>query len=418
VGPLRVCIDARIEGGLLGGVEQVVIGLAAGLSRLEDGSERYFFLTHRGADDWIRPYLRGPCRPLHVGHPPERVLRAYQRKQKLAGWFPFIQPPPLVPPPAGRLMASDGTIEFAGIDLVHFPCQMAFMTKIPSIYHPHDLQHLHLPEFFSEKDHFLRGLWYPSFCGQASLVVMMTSWGRADLIEKFRLPPEKVAVVNWGSVLFAYPDPSTDDLEAARANLRLPRSFLLYPAQTWPHKNHERLIEALAIVRDRHGVQIPVICPGRPTELQPELEERARELGVAEALRFPGFVTPLELRCLYQLATGLVFPSRFEGWGMPISEAFASGLPVASSSATGLPELVGDAGLIFDPLQPDEIADRVWRLWTDGDLRADLAERGRRRAELFSVERAAKLFRAHYRQIGRRRLSAEDRELLALQPLA
>ena len=131
-----------------------------------------------------------------------------------------------------------------------------------------------------------------------------------------------------------------------------------------------------------------------------------------------GFVTPLELRCLYEMATALVFPSRFEGWGMPVSEAFASDLPVASSSATGLDEVVGEAALTFDPERPDQIADAVWRLWTDPQLRATLVERGRRRSEGSRVDHAVRVFRAHYRRIAGRRLSDEDRALLTSPPPA
>ncbi len=195
-------------------------------------------------------------------------------------------------------------------------------------------------------------------------------------------------------------------------------SFLLYPAQTWPHKNHARLLEALASIRDNHGVAIPLVCPGKQTGDYRQLQELIRRLGLEPLTRFPGFVTPLELRGLYELATGLVFPSLFEGWGLPVCEAFDSGLPVASSTATGLPDVVGDAGLLFDPASTDEMADAVRRIWTDEELRRSLAERGRKRSELFSWDHTARLFRAHYRRIGGRSLAEEDRILLAAPPPA
>jgi len=118
------------------------------------------------------------------------------------------------------------------------------------------------------------------------------------------------------------------------------------------------------------------------------------------------------------MATALVFPSRFEGWGLPISEAFDAGVPVACSTATGLPDLVGDAALTFDPDDTEQIADEVLRLWSDPELRATLRERGKQRAAQFSFDHTAKLFRAHYRRIGQRPLSEEDRILLANPPLA
>ena len=408
---LRVCIDARMETGALGGVEQVVIGLADGLSRL-DGPEEYLFLTTPGKAEWLRPYLGGNCREMTVGNPPAWALRAYKLRDFLSRRLPFVRPGLTSPAVPKDLMASDGTVEWAGVDVIHFPCQMAFMTRVPSIYHPHDLQHLHLPELFPERDIELRELWYRSFCEQASMVVMMTSWGRSDLLAHYDLRAEKVEVIPWGSVMDAYPRPTGADVEAARRELELPERFLLYPAQTWRHKNHERLLEALALVREGHGEVPTLVCSGHLTEFHEMLERRVDELDLRGSVKFVGFVTPVQLRSLYELATALVFPSRFEGWGMPVSEAFASGVPVASSSATGLPEVVGDAGLIFDPDSPAEIADAVWRLLSEPELRRTLAERGAKRAAEFRLDQVAQVFRAHYRRIAGRRLSEADRALI------
>jgi glycosyltransferase involved in cell wall biosynthesis len=313
---------------------------------------------------------------------------------------------------------SDGTIEAAGVDVVHFPFQDAFTTEVPSLYQPHDLQHLHLPDLLSPWIRKRRERIYRTHCERAAAVVTMSSWGRRDFIERYGLPEERVWVVPGASVLPEYPAPSPSEREEIRGRLSLPGSFLFYPAQPWPHKNHELLLEALAVVRERTGTTIPLVCSGAPPGHFHQVRDRAIELGFEKTAIFPGFVSPTELRALYELATALVFPSRFEGWGLPVCEAFSAGLPVASSSATGLPDLVGDAGLIFDPESTDGIADAVQRLWTDEDLRRQLAERGRKRSELFSWDRTARLFRAHYRRIGGRTLAEEDRILLAAPPPA
>jgi glycosyltransferase involved in cell wall biosynthesis len=408
--PLRVCIDARLGAGRFGGVEQVVIGLASALSRLEDGDEEYLFLTHPEHDEWIREYVGGPCRllPSRRSYPNRRV-RAVTRA--LVERLPGVGVRFAVRP-------SDGTIERSGIDVVHFPFQDAFTTDVPSIYQPHDLQHLHLPELFSGWERDRRERIYRTHSERAALVVAMTSWGRQDFIESYGLPPEKVAVVPGGSVLGEYPAPTAADLDQLRRRLSLPESFLLYPAQTWPHKNHERLLEALARIRDENGITIPLICPGRQTKNYRRISELSERLGLADTTSFPGFVSSLELRGLYELGTALVFPSRFEGWGLPICEAFDAGLPVASSTATGLPDVVGDAGLLFDPDDVDEMAHQLHRLWTDEKLREDLRGRGEKRAAEFSFDHTARLFRAHYRRLGGRRLAEEDRILLAISPPA
>jgi glycosyltransferase involved in cell wall biosynthesis len=408
--PLRVCIDARLGEGQFGGVEQVVIGLAAALSRLEDGDEEYLFLTYPEQDDWISGYLGGPCRPLHT-------RRSYLNRRSRALGRGLIERLPR----AGVKFAvrpSDGTAERAGVDVMHFPIQDAFTTEIPSIYQPHDLQHLHLPELFSSWERARREVIYRTHCERARLVVAMTSWGRRDFVERYALPPDRVTVVPGGSVLREYPAPTPEDLDRLRARLELPESFLLYPAQTWPHKNHERLLEALARIREESGLTIPLVCPGKQTRHYRRIRELVEGLGLTDATSFPGFVSSLELRGLYELAAALVFPSRFEGWGLPVCEAFDAGLPVASSTATGLPDVVGDAGLLFDPDDLAEMAGQLQRLWTDAELRESLRERGRQRAAEFSIDHTARLFRAHYRQVGDRALTEEDRILLASPPPA
>jgi Glycosyltransferase len=410
IGRLRVCIDARLGEGRFGGVEQVVIGIAAGLSKLEDGDEEFLFLSYPEHDEWLRPYLGGACRIVH----PRRGYLSRRMRAVSRGLMERL-------PGVGLSFAvrpSDGTVERAGADVVHFPFQDAFTTDIPSIYQPHDLQHLHLPDLFSPWVRARRERVYRTHSNRAAMVVAMTSWGKRDFIANYDLPPEKVTVVPGGSVLREYPPPTDRDIGELRSRLSLPESFLLYPAQTWPHKNHMRLLEALASIRDEHGVSIPLVCPGKQTDHYREIQDLIGSLGLEPLTRFPGFVSPLELRALYELATGLVFPSLFEGWGLPVCEAFDAGLPVASSTATGLPDVVGDAGLMFDPDDTQAIAGEVLRLWQDAGLRASLRERGRERAALFSFDRTARLFRAHYRRIGQRSLSEEDRILLAAPPPA
>jgi glycosyltransferase involved in cell wall biosynthesis len=410
VSPLRICIDARLPAGRFGGVEQVLVGIAAGLSKLTDGDEEFLFLAHPREDEWIQPYVSGPARILPTGRGRlQRTARAIGRglAERLPGLGPRFS-----------VRVSDGTAERAGADLVHFPIQDAFVTELPSIYQPHDLLHLHYPQFFSAWERERRERVYRTHCERARMVVAMTSWGKRDLIERYGLTEDKVRVVPWGSVLWEYPSPSSEDLDRLRERLSLPGGFLLYPAQTWPHKNHETLLEALARIRQREGVAIPLVCPGRKNSHFERIERRIRELDLSETTRFPGFVTPLELRGLYELATALVFPSRFEGWGLPVCEAFSAGLPVASSSASSLPDLVGDSGLLFDPDDPRDIASSVLRLWRDPVLRETLTTRGSERSELFSFDHTARLFRAHYRRLAGAELSDQDRILLASPPPA
>lgn len=413
-----MCIDARLEAGA-GGVRQVVIGLAHGLSRIGDGSEEYMFLVHEGETSYLEPYVAGPARFLALPPKPDapswrRLARAARSRlneavpagRLLWGKVPASLFRPAVPNP------SDGRIEQAGADVMHFTAQEAFLTNVPSIYHPHDLQHLHLPQFFSARERRDREILYRAFCEQARMVAVSSTWTKWDVVRHYGLPDVKVRVVPLAPPIAAYPVPTEQDLRAVRERLALPEVFLLYPAQTWPHKNHLGLVEALAALRSAHGINAHLVCPGTQNAYFPIIERRVRELDLAGQVHFVGFVSPLELQVLYRLCRAAVIPTRFESASFPIWEAFLAGAPVACSNVTALPEQAGDAALTFDPGRPEEMAVAIARLWTDGALRAQLASRGRERVRRLTWERTARIFRAHYRRIGGRALTAEDLELV------
>jgi len=415
---LRVAIDARLETGKSGGVEAVVLGLARSLSRLHDGDEEYLFLTFDGADDWIRPHLSGPCRPLTVPWPRSQGgaraaarariaarapgLRAVWRSLPVFPWTRLPRPRP-----------SEGTVERAGVDLVHFTIQSAFLTDIPSIYHPHDLQHLHLSQYFSAREIAKRELHYRTYCDRAKMVVVTSRWARQDLVRQYGLSEEKVVVVAWAPITDEYPSPEQAELDRINVEYELPDRFILYPAQTWPHKNHAGLLEALALLRAR-GHSIPLVSTGHLSPHATVLKGQARRLGLSDDIKWLGFVDPATLRALYAEATAVVVPTRFEAASGPVWEAFAAGVPVACSNVTSLPEQVGDAALIFDPDDIGAMADAILALWTDAGLRRRLAMRAKGRVAPFAWDRTARTFRAHYRRLAGQALTDEDRVLISL----
>jgi len=247
-------------------------------------------------------------------------------------------------------------------------------------------------------------------------VSVASEWVRQDLIRHYGLEPDKVRVVRLAPPVQAYPQPSDADLIRIRSKLGLPDAFLFYPAQTWAHKNHTTLLRALALLRDRHGLEVPLVCSGQTTPFLRTLDRAAAELGLTAQVRFLGFRTPLELQCLYRLCRALIITSEFEAGSFPIMEAFSIGVPVACSRVTSLPEEAGDAALLFDPRDPQQIAEATRRLWTDPRLRARLIDRGRRRIRGLGWEHTARVFRAHYRRIAGRRLTEEDFQLVSANP--
>jgi glycosyltransferase involved in cell wall biosynthesis len=395
-----------------GGLQQVVAGLAWGLSML-DGDDRYLLLGFEDSAEWLGEYVAGPCEIVTV---PRGTGRSRRRRafESLSAASPRIgSAVQRLGPAFGNAAAptprADGLLEALGADLVHFTSQQGFLTAVPSIYQVHDLQHVHRPDMLTRMQVIYRERAYRAFCGQAAIVAVMTEWGRADVCKWSGLPPEKIAVVPWAPA----PGLRLDlDVQHSSPIHDLPDRFLLYPAQTWPHKNHLRLVAAMALLRDR-GLDLTVVCTGRLNEHYAAIRRRVTELHLSDQMQFLGWVSDAELKALYQRATALVFPSLFEGWGLPLVEAFALGLPVAASNAAALPETAGDAAVLFDPERPEEIADAIARIWTDEALRSVLADYGRRRAATLSWERTARTYRALYRKVAGRILSEEDRVLLA-----
>jgi glycosyltransferase involved in cell wall biosynthesis len=409
-GPLRVGVDARLQGPQ-GGVASFVIGLASGLSRLE-GDDEYLFLTFPGHKSWLRPYLKGRCRMIST-----------RRDPKPSAWRGFVRKHAPVAVEARRrwirltggvvteIPRSDGSIESEGVEVMHFTAQGGFRTDVPTIYHPHDLQHLHLPQYFTRHDIALREIYYRGLCNQATMIAVSSEWTKNDLITQYGLPVDKIQVVPLAPMLDEYPDPSASDLTTARTRFNLPDAFAFYPAQTWPHKNHMMLLEALALLR-REGIIVPLVSSGQRSEFCANIEYRASQLGISDQVQFLGFVTPLELQCLYRLGRCVVIPTKFESASFPLWEAFLAGVPAACSTVTSLPEQASDAALLFDPNRPDEIAKAVRSLWTDETLRDRLVERAHKNVSRLSWERTARIFRAHYRRIAGRALTEEDTRLL------
>jgi glycosyltransferase involved in cell wall biosynthesis len=309
---------------------------------------------------------------------------------------------------------SDGFYEGLQCDVLHFPTQPFILCALPTIYNPHDLQHLHYPQFCTAEELARRETVYRAACQYSNTVVVGSEWIKRDVVRQYGVHPDKVQIIPWAPPTAQYQDIDGAYLEEAKRRLALPPQYAFYPAVTWPHKNHGRLLEALALLRDCRGVVVNLVCTGaRFHSHWPKVEERLRTLNLQSQVRFLGFVPEADLRAIYQSAQFLVLPTLFEADSCPIHEAWAEGLPVASSSHTALPEQVGDAGLLFDAGDVSAIADAIHRMATDSELRGELVRRGHRRVRDFDWDRTARAYRAVYRRAAGVTLSREDRQLLA-----
>jgi glycosyltransferase involved in cell wall biosynthesis len=207
-------------------------------------------------------------------------------------------------------------------------------------------------------------------------VIAPSQTTRNDLISLLGVPPAKIDVVLEGVGVPLATGPSEQEL---RARLALgDRTVVLTTSAMRPHKNLGRLLDALSLLpEERRPV---LVLPGYSTEHESELRAHAAGVGVSQNVRFVGWVSPEELEGLYGVASCFVFPSLYEGFGLPVLEAMVRGLPVACSDRGALPEVVGDAALIFDAESPRSIADAIEELLQDEALAAKLRRAGLERA--------------------------------------
>jgi glycosyltransferase involved in cell wall biosynthesis len=203
------------------------------------------------------------------------------------------------------------------------------------------------------------------------------------------------------------------ELSSIAARLDLPSEFALYPAQTFPHKNHIRLLHAIAQLRDSRGIVVHLVCTGVKNHFFSEIQREILRLDLEDQVRFIGFIDASDMRALYRLASFVVFPSLFEGWGFPPAEALSEGAALACSRIEPLSDRFGDVALLFSPTSVESIAEAVCRLATDPKLRAALGRRGIEYGQRYSWAACARSHRALYRLLGGVRLTEEDRTLLA-----
>jgi len=285
--------------------------------------------------------------------------------------------------------------ERQGVDLLH---GMAFVTPLvspcPTIVTVYDLSFVHFPDRFPA----LQRLYLTSLsrrsCRQALRVITISESAREDLVRYFNVPLERIDVVRPGVDEHFRPLPTTD-IESFRQRESLPNQFIFHVGTLQPRKNILVLLEAMA---RRGRPDLPLVLVGGKGWLFEEIFHRVEVLGLQDSVHFTGYVRDEDLPYWYNAASLLVFPSIYEGFGMPVVEAMACGTPVIAARTSSIPEATGGAAILFDPQNADELADRIAAVMNEAELSDKMKEEGLIQAQKFSWEQAGKETAIVYRK--------------------
>jgi glycosyltransferase involved in cell wall biosynthesis len=275
------------------------------------------------------------------------------------------------------------------------------LTPCRSVVTIHDCIHLRFPQYLPNRLAYAyarASLWTATH--RAARVITVSEASKRDILRYFHVPESRIDVIYNAIDDRFWEPPSGDQMERVRQRYQLNSRFILYAGNIKPHKNLERLIEAFHILRQDPSLKdVQLLIIGDEVSKYAMLRRAVHRHKLHKYVRFFGFVSHETLAALYRLADVFVFPSLYEGFGLPPLEAMASGTPVVTSNVSSLPEVVGEAALMIDPYEPQAIADAIRRVLAEPELRATLRVRGLARAREFSWERSIRRVREIYGEV-------------------
>jgi glycosyltransferase involved in cell wall biosynthesis/SAM-dependent methyltransferase len=357
-----VDLTALLPGGINGGAKLVALEIVRGLARL--------------APHWHFVLLTSPsCHDELVELERENVSRL------------------LVPPESTAL--SD-LIDARPLKVLLCPMTAPpfFDPRVPLVSVIHDLQYLKYPQFFTDAERAERNVSFYRAARRAAHLIAVSEYVRGTVIREAGVEPERITAIHNGFTS-RFREVNEDALYATLDRFGLRREgYFFYPANCWEHKNHAMLLAAYSRYRTRRpDSRIALALTGAELPDPAPILEAARRMGLASWVRWLGFVSDEDLAALFKGCRATIFPSLYEGFGMPIVEAMALGRPVACSNVTSMPEVTDGAALLFDPHRPAEVAEAMERLTADGELVESLIERGTERVErIGGLERTARRY--------------------------
>jgi len=357
-----------------GGISRYIYHLLTELRALATDDRFTVFVGQAPVDAALAPTPNFRLQP--VGLPTQRPLvRIF--------WEQVLQP---------------AALRRAGVDLLH---SLAFAQPLlwrgPSVVSFMDLSFLRFPGAFNRGNRLYLASMARVAVRRASHLLAISEHTRQDLIHLLGAPPERVTVTYCG-VDASFRPLDTATVQAYRQHRGLPERFILYVGTLEPRKNIPRLLEAYALLR-RRGQPPPLVLAGPRGWRHAAIDACVAALGLGDAVRFLGYVPAAELPLCYNAADVFVYPSLYEGFGLPPLEALACGTPVVASNAASLPEALGNAALLVDPRNPAALAEALEAALTDTALRERLRAAGFAQARRFSWRRTAEETLAVYHRV-------------------
>ena len=367
---MRIAIDAHSVGARLGGNETYAVNLIEALAELDQKNQYTIYVTRqpavdRFADRWPNFIVR-----LTLPHTP--LVR-----------IPLILSRELRRHP---------------VDVLHVQYTAPPFAPCPIVTTIHDLAFEHLPETFNRRSWMQLRLTVRSTARRAAQIITVSEYSQQDIIKTYGVPPEIVIVTPESAPPGFTRVTAETELQKMRRIYGIEGDYILSLCSIQPRKNLVRLIEAYSLLRRSHreGKLPQLVLAGKRGWLDKETRRAAQRQDMSAGIRFTGYVADEHLNALYSAATCFVYPSYFEGFGLPILEAMKCGTPVIAGNRTSIPEVAGQAALLFDPFDVQSLVEALKRVLNDPQYRVMLSAKGLQRASEFSWQTTARLTLAAY----------------------
>jgi glycosyltransferase involved in cell wall biosynthesis len=358
---LRVAIDAHMVGERETGNETYIVNLVRGLAALDTRTRYLLYSPH--------PESLDVCGPLGANFARQRVR---------PGLAPLRIPFGL---PAQALADA--------VDVLHVTYVAPPVVSAAVVATVHDISYALYPETFSARDRLLLGSLVPLTLRRAAALLTVSQHSRADIVRHYGIAPEKIHVV-YQSISPTYRPLAPARVSAALARLGIAGRYLLAVGNLQPRKNLPRLIRAYASLRQSGVYTGRLVLAGRSRFRESAIFQEIRAQGLEREIVLTGYVPEEDVAALYNGADAFVYPSLYEGFGLPPLEAMACGCPVIASDTSALPEVVGDAGLLVNPTSEEALAHAIARVAGDAELRRTLVAAGEDRVRHFPADAAAR----------------------------